>query len=516
MRIEVLIGAPVRPALIACQPRKNFWYAPRPSEGQPEESPLRSLLFVIAVTAACASGPIPAGPKPIWVQAPSSDLRFSPDKFICAVGTTSVGSKPAPELLAGADAAARAAVAAVLQSAVASEASSSEAMAKQVAKDFDLTAAVNVLEKWREGDTAYAWGVLDKSKALALQQGKVAEREKLAKDLLAQGETSESAAAPIDALRAYAKARTEAEAALGGVMLLRALGGKMDASSAVADADGKISALLGKLVLTVVEGDKQRAVEGKALAQPIVFTAWIAGKRAAGLPFAIAVPGGRADASVTVSPEGRAEVRVADIGKFVAPEQPIAIHLDWPKLLGVPADKAPAWAAAVPKAGITAVALKKGVETTRVLVLIYEKIDGSAPVNEPPVAPAVASALQRAGFNVQDAKPIVDRFGAERLAGLSDAQVKEAAKNRADVVVIGTVTSRFASNYGATTVWHRARADVRAIDVGSGQIIFRSPADEVKSEQPGEPNVAGRSALEAVGKTLAPGVEKALRAAAGP
>ena len=55
--------------------------------------------------------------------------------------------------------------------------------------------------------------------------------------------------------------------------------------------------------------------EGKALPQPIVFTAWMAGKRAAGLPFTVIVPGGRAE-PVTVSPEGRAEVRVQDIGKF--------------------------------------------------------------------------------------------------------------------------------------------------------------------------------------------------------
>jgi hypothetical protein len=127
-----------------------------------------------------------------------------------------------------------------------------------------------------------------------------------------------------------------------------------------------------------------------------------------------------------------------------------------------------------------------------------------------------ACASGPAGFKVQDSTPFIEKYGAERLAGLDDRQVKEAAKNKADVVVLGNVTSRYSSNFGATTVWHRARTDVRAIEVASGQILFQAPADEAKSERPGELNVAGRSALEAAGKALALGVEKALRSAAGP
>jgi hypothetical protein len=436
---------------------------------------MRARLTFFALIAACASGPIPTGEKPIWVLAPISDLRFPPDRFICAVGTTSVGNKPAPELLASADASARAAVAAALQGAV----------GRQVAQDFDLAAGAIVQGIWREGDTAYAWGVLDKSRALALQRGKVAEREKLARDLLAQGEAAEAAGAPADALRGYARARTEADVALSGVMLLRALGGRAEAGDAIAKADARMSALLEKLVLTVVEGDRQRVAPGKALAQPVVFTAWIAGKRAAGLPFAVTVPGGHATA-VTVSADGRAEVRVDDIGKFEKPEQEVRIDLDWQRLLG---EKAPAWISGAPKAGITAVALKKAVETTRVLVLINEKLESGGPVSGAPAGSAVTSVLQHAGFEVQDAKPIVTKFGAERLARLSDAQVKEAARGRADVVVIGTISG--------------GRPEVRAIDVASGQIIFQSPASDAP----------GPGALEA----LAPEVEKALRAAvAGP
>ena len=81
-------------------------------------------------------------------------------------------------------------------------------------------------------------------------------------------------------------------------------------------------------------------------------------------------------------------------------------------------------------------------------------------------------------------------------------------------MVVGTIISRFSSNFGATTVWHRARANVRAFDMATGQIVFQAPTDEVRSERPGELNVAGRSALEALAKQLSPALEKALLAAA--
>ena len=491
---------------------------------------MRMRLLGLVLLAACASGPIPTGQKPLWVNAPQSDLKFPPDKFVSAVGSTTVGQKPAPELLGTVDAAARASLAASLASTISSEVNSFESVqtkngqteeklsaemrVKQVVSDFDLTPAMEIAGRWREGDTAYAWAVLDKAKAQALQQGKVADHEKLSRELLAQGAKAEEDGAPADALRAFARARTEADAALGGVLLLRALGGKAEVTGTVAEAEGKLGTLLGKLVLTVVDGDGQRAAEGKALAQPVRFTAWMAGKPAAGLPIAANVPGGRAEESVVVGPDAKGSVRVDDIGKFTKPEQQIQLGIDWARLLGVTREKAPAWTAVAPKASATAVALKKGVETTRVLVLLYEKVDGGNAVSEPPVSSTLATTLSKAGFDVQDSKALITRYGAERLSALSDKDLREAAKGKADVVVIGTVTSRYSSNFGSTTVWHRARAEVRAVDMGTGQVVFTSPAEEVKSERPGELNVAGRSALEAMAKALGPNLEAALKKAA--
>src|SRR5438874_806173 len=261
-----------------------------------------------------------------------------------------------------------------------------------------------------------------------MKRAALADHEKLARELLAQGAAMVSEK-PADALRAYARARGEAAAESTGVLLVRALGGKAELTGTVAEAEAKVGALLGELVLTIVEGDQQRVPESAALPAPIVFTAWLKGKRAVGLPMAVTIAGGGRAGAVTVGPDGKAEVRVESVGKFSKAEQPIQIALDWPGLLGVPASSVPAWIAAEPKVGITAVAFRKGVETTRVLVLIAEKVDGGSPVTDAPAASSIATSLRAAGFTeVQSGQALLARFGAERIAKMSDAQIREAAK----------------------------------------------------------------------------------------
>jgi len=361
-----LIDSKILAADNSCVPENVREFSGATAIGEVE---MKRAWLLLAACAACAGkGPIPAGDKPAWVSTPYGDVRFSPDRFIAQVGSTPVGVKPAPELLATVDAAARAAVAAALTSAISSEVKSyqsaqtgkagetlsAEQRVSQIMQEFELAAAIEIEGRWREGDTAYAWAVFDKGKALTLQQGKVADHEKQAKDLLAQGEAAE-AERPAEALRSYARARTESAASIDGVLLVRALGGKADLSGIMAQAEGKVASLLGELTLSVVEGDQQRAAEGKPLPQPVVFTAWLKGKRAAGLPMSVAIPNGGRASNVTVGPDGKAEVRVDDIGKFAGSEQQIQIAVDWPGLLGVAAGKVPAWIAAG-KAGISAVA----------------------------------------------------------------------------------------------------------------------------------------------------------------
>jgi hypothetical protein len=451
----------------------------------------RRLALFTLVLAACSSGPIPRGDRPGWVSQPTSDARFPPSAFVVGVGYSPLAGKPVSEVLAAVDAAARAQLAATLQG----------TLPAQVLQDFDLSPATEIASRWRDGDTAYALAALSKAKGAALQQSRVAGSEKAGRDLIAQGDAAE---VPGDALRSYSRARAEAESTLRGVLLLRALGGSWKPVATATAARARIADLLEALSVSVSEGDRQRGADGKPLPQPVVFTARLKGKPAAGLPLAAQINGGRAVAAVTGA-DGKASIRVEDIGTFVRPEQRIAVALDWAKLLGVEPGKTPAWTLASAKPLASAFAIKRAVSNTRVLVLISEKIEGGAPVSAPPVTAAVTQTLQRAGFDVQDAKAFVERVRAAGVEKLNVATLKEHAKGSADVVVVGTVSSRAASG-GAL-----ARADVRAIDLATGEVVFQSASGELPGKRQGELNVAGRAALEAVGDALSPSLEKTLR-----
>ncbi|MGZ6142950.1 MAG: hypothetical protein ACXWLM_06410, partial [Myxococcales bacterium] len=171
----------------------------------------RATLAALVLCACASAGPIPTGEKPAWVSTPNGDVRFPAERFVAQVGSTQVGQKPAPELLASVDAAARAAVTASLASALGPERS-------QLLPALGLPGAIEIQGRWRAGDTAYAWAVFDKQKALAAQQANVAGHEKLARELLAQGAAVETEK-PAEALRAYARARSEAAAEGDGVAL---------------------------------------------------------------------------------------------------------------------------------------------------------------------------------------------------------------------------------------------------------------------------------------------------------
>src|SRR5437867_1180548 len=150
----------------------------REAPSRREDTSMRRASFFLIFLCACAGkGPIPGGDKPAWVSTPNGDLRFPADRFVAAVGSVQVAPKAtASELLASVDAAARAAVMSSLG---------------PVAAGLGLPAGIEIAGRWRQGDTAYAWGVFDKAKALATQQANVASAEKAAQDLLAQGAAEE-------------------------------------------------------------------------------------------------------------------------------------------------------------------------------------------------------------------------------------------------------------------------------------------------------------------------------------
>ena len=348
---------------------------------------------------------------------------------MAAVGTAQVAQKATPQdAVAAVDAAAKEAV---------------MKLVGPVAKDLGLPAGVQVADRWQQGTTAYALGVFDKAKALADQQAKVAAAEKSAQDLLAQGKTEEDEK-PADALRDYARARMATEASAAPVALVQGLGGTVADSTVAQDAENKVSALRRELVLSVVQGDQQRAAEHKPLPAPIVFTAWLKGKRAGGLPMAVTVPGG-STTHVVISPEGKAEAQVADVGAFGrGVEQQIQIGVDWPVLLGVPAT--PEWVSKGATGAITAKVLKKGISTMRVLVLAQQKNDRDR----------LTAALKDTGFDVQNGEALINKFGAERIGKMTDAQLRDAARRVADVVLTGG-------------------GPIRAVEVSSGTVLYSGP-----------------------------------------
>jgi hypothetical protein len=227
----------------------------------------------------------------------------------------------------------------------------------------------------------------------------------------------------------------------------------------------------------------------------------------AALPLAVELRGGRLQARLRTGPDGRAAVRVDDVGRFDTPEKAITARVDWGALSGGGA--APAWAIAMPDVAVATTALKKTRETTRVIVRVSEQImiseAGGDPraVPEPPVSTAIMKALEAAGLRPVDPRLLDARLTDPAAAGEDELRAK--AAGLADVLIVGSATSRESSKYGAVTVWHRARADLHVVDLGTGQVAA-TISGEARGTRPGQPDVAGRSALEALSEKLGPTV----------
>jgi hypothetical protein len=256
----------------------------------------------------------------------------------------------------------------------------------------------------------------------------------------------------------------------------------------------------------VESGGEQRATDGKALPQPIVVAATAGAAPVAALPLAVELRGGRLQARLRTGPDGRASVRVDDVGRFDTPEKAITARVDWAALSAGAA--APAWAPALPEVAVATTALKKTRETTRVIVHVNEQImmseAGGDPraVPAPPVSAAIMKALEAAGLRPVDPRLLDARLTDPAAAG--DDELRAKAAGLADVLITGTAISRESGKYGAVTVWHRARAELRVVDLGTGRAA--TIADEARGARPGAPDVAGRSALEALSEKLGPTV----------
>jgi hypothetical protein len=221
--------------------------------------------------------------------------------------------------------------------------------------------------------------------------------------------------------------------------------------------------------------------------------------------------GGKAEQQASFGPDGKLTVRVDSVGGFSAPRKPLAAAIDWARFTGE--SRTPAWAATLPQASAETLVEKKGLETTRVVVLLAESVENGKPVSEPPVHTAILKALGDLHVRVQDAKALQERLGEGKLAKVGPDELRAQAAGLADLAVVGTVVARQSGRFGATTVWATATAAVRVIDLGTGQVL-QSFGDAEKGKLPGPLDAAGRGALDALAEKLPAGVAKAVAAAA--
>jgi hypothetical protein len=172
----------------------------------------------------------------------------------------------------------------------------------------------------------------------------------------------------------------------------------------------------------------------------------------------------------------------------------------------------PAWlkGAKVPDVSFKIVA--KGLASTRVLVKIVESIEEGAPVKESAVESAIIADLTKAGFDVKDSKALVDAVGgADKLATISDAELKEKARGLADVIVIGTAVSRFNKKFAGSVVYNRAKGVIRAVDVNDGKVLSNVDLDVPATRYGQGPDKAGAVSLKELGEKVGPQMSKGLK-----
>ncbi len=503
---------------------------------------LRSSLLVAALlVSACASNPanvIPAGAKPIWADL-NPDLRFPKTKFVVGVATLPISSDAKPDFVEQLDAAARKELAKTLQVDVSSQVQTYQSsvsvngahnnvsvMQASASEAVDLQlSGVQIVERWRDvaGSAAYALAVLEREPTAAKLKSQIQSQMQSADDYLGKGD----AALPGDpgaALHAYLRARHEADGALSKHLLLRALTTDTGDAPAVAKYDGKLTSILSSISLAAVEGDGVRATAGKPLARPVVLKAEYRGtgdaKPLPGLTFTFTLEGGQVDGHVTTGPDGLAKANVSNAGELSSANAKVVAAVDWAALAsaaGIASTKGvPAWLTGVKVQDVSFRLVAKSLHATRVLVKIIETIEEGSPVKESSVESALSAELTKAGFSVADPKAFVDAIGgADKIATIKDDELKSKARGLADVIVIGTATSKFNKKFAGAVIFHRARGVIRAVDVNEGKVLSTVDKD-IPADKFGQgPDKAGAVALQNLGTKIGPELAQSLKMGMG-
>jgi hypothetical protein len=459
--------------------------------------------------------------KPDWIDHPAAQLRFPPDRFVAATGCIGTQGLSEADSRAKLESAARAVVAMQvagqvratlldeerLRSSGGSDVESERILHQridQTVRDFDLS-SISIEERWSDQGTACALAVLDKGRAIQIELPQIAELARSMSDHASKGDLLISTD-PGSALREYLRAAVDAEKAAGKRSLVRALGGQVEDIVSSTEVVASLTTAVGRLTLKVTGGGDQRARDGKALPQPIALQATVGEVPAAGLPIRIRLDGGRTPARASTDPKGLALVRVDSVGAFNAPEKVLSAWVDWQELSGEKSP--PAWVASLRRVEAQTTIKRRTRDSIRVVIKLDEQImrsaDGTDPISatEPPVRAAIVKALGQAGIHPKDMQDV----SAGRVAGASDDDaLKRQLLGVADYVVLGSAISRESGKYGTKTVWHRARAELRIVDLGT-ELVVGALNVEVKGREPDFPEKAGRIALETLAEKVGPAI----------
>jgi hypothetical protein len=468
---------------------------------------------VLVLAAACGGGlaTLPGGPKPAWVGAKGHTPGYPDENFLTGSGMWMVQGKDLTAAQQAVDAAARVDLTKKIEVSVTSEFQSYQSeeqkngatkseqsvseLTREAVQGFELE-GVEIKERWLDesAGVAYALAVWPKVRAEALLKAKLSEVETQARKAEEEGDRAASTS-PGTALRQYLAARAMLDRGQKNAVLLRAVTGQAAGVPDASAVRGKLDKLLESIDVKVNEGDGQRVKPNSALPRPLVVKATVGGNPLAGLPLRFELAGGKVDAGSDTDAAGLAQARVSDVGALAAGEGRIVGRVDWAKLAGT--SPAPGFVGALRPFEVGFTVMSRSLASTRVLVKIIESIENESSETLGAVQSAVTNRFTEAGFAVRDAEALVKRIPAEQLLTLDPKAFQKEARDLADVVVVGQAVSAFSSTLSGDVVIHRARLQLRVVDLGTGEVLATLAIEKKGAPAQGAAK-AGKKALDAL------------------
>ncbi|MBI4816008.1 MAG: LPP20 family lipoprotein [Deltaproteobacteria bacterium] len=363
-----------------------------------------------------------------------------------------------------------------------------------------------------DADVRYALAVVSRSDAAESQKSLIEASNKSIR------EAFEKAGAATNgdlALRALVSAYSDAEKTQGNVVLYRALTRATIQSLRPSDVREKVAAWSASLKLAVSKGNSQPATTGQPLAEPIVFSLLAGAVPVPEVVLRLGLDGpGKVEPTAKTSADGTATVKVSEVGSTGAPEQHLVAEVDWAGWLVDRNTKVRASDLGLTPLEARASYSFKTVATTRVAIVIDEKIvwkdaaKTEAPAS-PVFAPRITALLSAKGFDV---RPVAGLTAAQLLA---PAEIKTKLSGEAEVLLTGTITSEFMNRMcDKCPSFYKAVGSLRAVDTRTGQLVAEIHEPGKKGVGTSDTSAGGR-ALEESAKERAVEIVEALLKALG-